>query len=546
MIISLLDIILLYANFEKLLNPLSGDYEFVHTGGEGTALMKPTEVDRNNSLFEEKVNDWWAFLNLMLSDIKDKGKTPVIIAISRKMPRFIEWFKNNRASQEDLEILNDIEITSEIALPFIFTYDDIENKRFILVDDVMIHGTSVIQTAAELSVLLHGTNSPKNKNLGFELSWIASHKDADFQHSMINPSNQEEIDAIVDEISDVVSQDLPIDFEFPIFVSNKSINSTDTKDWIESIFNTPEDSNKPKPAPNSVKLLNPSKGLVCFREDILRDMAEVDFFKCRFFDKGNVLAFEVFSPAVLCSMDLTDRPQLFTNKLYQDLWERTTKKITNQINNIDNPEDLMKMLVLQKDYERSLCVWANYLLAISAYNKVIAEKINKDSDYDFSLSKKELTWILGQRLTDIIWDSLEEIIYKGEASAINQTDADGVPYEYGPEQFKLMIASNKGRLMIESRDPIVMLKGVFEKQHYTNPVFKKDKFKRYNFGETYKSLMNMILPFAKDSEIVIHNWIDNKIDTGGIVPRYVRQKGSNGLSYWRRFFHAGIFNKNNF
>lgn len=504
-------------------------------------------------LFDEKIRAWWEELYLNLSVILDDHHTPVIVALSRKMPRFIEWFKRNYAHLEGVDLLDSIEITSELAIPFIFNYDSFEDRRFILADDVLIHGDSIIQSYIDFTVILDGLDIDV-LNMKPQLSLIAVHEGAEPLFQLSKASNQNEIDTIVDAVSKAVGNDLPIDFEFPIFVSETPIDRQGLEYWINESFMSKNSDGSYYNKKDLVQFIDPTRGLVCFNTNSLQGNVPFDFFKCRFFGKEEVVAFEVFCPMTISSYDLIDRKQLFSNPTYQNLWDICTDKIKSQILDVNTSDEIMRSILLRTDYERSLCVWANYLFAISAYNKAIAPNIHNKLCPKYSLSRKELAWILGNHVCDIVWESLQAIISNGEVTEIVQMPLDNVPDTYCPDEFKSMIESTKSKLVVESTSPTDILKGIFLTQHYSNPVFRNKSFRRVNIGETYESLISLIKPFTtthpeKDDvtpELDIHNWIDDRIDTGIIIPRYAKVDGDNGMSYWRRFFHAGVFNRKNF
>lgn len=514
------------------------------SSADGDCVVMEHTRDKYSTLFDEKVREWWDALYFHILDIREDGRTPIIVALSRKMPRFIDWFKNNYSQLEGVQILDEVEVTSELAIPFIFAYDNVSEKDFILVDDVMIHGDTMVQTALELKLLLSNASNSEKANTGLKISVVATHHDAGIIAHKDGTLRQEEIDVLVDDVSKAIGDDLPIDFEFPIFVSRQRINSEAFNRRLESVFKKECSSLDAECLNDSVRLCDLSKGLICFNKEAVADIADVDFLKCRFFDKKDTIAFEIFSPAVLSGYDLTERSELYSNQIYQRLWNSSTKKVTDTFRNAKSSEEMMAAIILRKSFERSLCVWANYLLAISVYNKILADGIDSEFPRDFALSKKELSWILGRKLTEIIWNDLESIIMHKEISAIAQTEIDGVPTVYCPDEFKSMIESTKGRLVVESSSAEEMLSGVFKIQHYTNPVFTKSVFRRYNIGETYMSLWDMMNRFVKDSDEKIHNWIDGMIDNGRIIPRYAVVQGANGMNYWRRFFHTGICSYN--
>lgn len=515
--------------------------------------MRQMESVTDGVLFDEMIRTWWDELYLDLSVILEAHHTPVITALSRKMPRFFEWFKRNYAHLEGVGLLDSIEIISELAIPFIFNYDSFEDKRFILADDVLIHGDSIIQSYIDFTVILDGLDIDIADKKP-QLSLIAIHEGADPLFHPSKTSSQDEIDATVDAVSKAVGNDLPIDFEFPVFVSKTHLDRQSLEHWIDESFMAQNSDGSYGNKKDLVRLIDASRGLVCFNNNSLQDSVPFDFFKCRFFGKEEVVAFEVFCPVTFSSYDLMERKQLFTNPTYQYLWDISTAKIKSQILDVNNSDEIMRSILLRNDYERSLCVWANYLFAISAFNKVIAPNIHNRLCPQYSLSRKELAWILGNHVCDIVWESLQGIISNGEVTDIVQTPSDNIPDSYCPDEFKSMMESIKSKLVVESTSSTDILKGIFLAQHYSNPVFRNKSFRRVNIGETYESLISLIKPFTtthpeKDDvtpELDIHNWIDDRIDTGIIIPRYAKVDGDNGMSYWRRFFHAGVFNRQNF
>lgn len=522
--------------------------------------MRQMESVTDGVFFDEMIRTWWDELYLDLSVILEAHHTPVIIALSRKMPRFFEWFKKNYAHLEGVGLLDSIEISSELAIPFIFNYDSVVDKRFILADDVLIHGDSIIQSYIDFTVLLDDVDIDISEKQP-KLSLIAVHENAEPIFKSLETSNQDEIDTIVDAVSNAVGDDLPIDFEFPIFVTKTPLDRLGLRHWIEESFMVTNGNGTYGNKKDHVRIIDSSRGLVCFNNNALQDNVPFDFFKCRFFGKEEVVSFEVFCPVLLSGYDLVERKQLFTNPVYQHLWNISTDKIKSHILDGDSSDDIMRSILLRKDYERSLCVWANYLFAISAYNKIIAPNIHNRLCPQYSLSRKELAWILGNHVCDIVWNPLQAIISNREVTEIAQVPSENVPDTYCPDEFKSMIESTKSRLVVESNSSTDILKEIFIAQHYTNPVFRNKSFRRVNIGETYESLISLIKPFTtthqgkddvvpeKDdvvSEKEIHNWIDANIDTCRIIPRYAKVDGDNGMSYWRRFFHAGIFSLQTF
>lgn len=109
------------------------------------------------SQFVHLVNIWWTNLEHMISAIHARGNKPVLIALSRKMPRFMDWFREKFCKETgidlDLSILDKVELTTELAIPFIWANDETDNLEFIILDDIIIHGTSLRYVAGDLHFL---------------------------------------------------------------------------------------------------------------------------------------------------------------------------------------------------------------------------------------------------------------------------------------------------------------------------------------------------------------------------------------------------------
>ncbi|MDE7100286.1 MAG: hypothetical protein K2O05_00345, partial [Anaeroplasmataceae bacterium] len=353
--------------------------------------------------FIQQVKDWWIKLFTHIKETQDQGKKPILIALSRKMPRFIEWFKSAKEFEDgpDRNILNDLEITTELALPFILCGEDKNSDllEFIIVDDIIIHGS----TLRNISNCLYYVT----KRIPY-VSCIALHKKASIPKS-VNVQNlvgmkqlsQQEVDEFVKTVAKIVeTNQLPIDLEFPIFRTESDITSDEVeKKWDE--LSKIEDTD----SCTSYQVGDLGNRICIIPKTGNFNIYVPDFTKFRFYkkeaDAGNPshIQLEVFAPTILNEYMLTSTTQeLFTADMYKKLWEDTTSDIRKKIADL-RKESSPECFDVTVNYTRSLCVWANFILSFCYYkfykSKLESEQGLKDILKGYEISQENLRLILG-------------------------------------------------------------------------------------------------------------------------------------------------------
>lgn len=486
------------------------------------------------------IKGWWLDLCNIIGEIVSSGKEPILVTLSRKMPRFVQWILDTRIggllAPADISAVKNVEITTELALPFIFFETETDNKKFIILDDIIIHGSTLKNVANDLLLL---TGEKPHISCIFRLE-SASCPDSvrKSEFDKITEISQLLADDYIDFISEIVERtQLPIDMEFPIFEIPLNIHTEKDSFYkiaffsernFENVYWIGEEENR-------------------FTVDIPTDRTSGknnEFSKIRFFKSPEKILAEAISPHVLSDVELTSLDsRLFISTDYQNLWDNTTHKIRLLFSEAKTYGRESAWMNLFQNFTRSLCVWANYLYSLSCF---IANRIDTVplSMPDPTLSKKDLSYILGERLTVYIYPRLLGLIKSAETTFTFKDRVSDVPDNFAPSAFKSELEYVRIASAIVSDSAEEVLEDIFKFQHYNNKKFSNPllSIERLYFGETYKSLLYTVTTFfdAVNLLVLINVWIDKSIDSGYVIPKYEKIKSGSGSYYWRRFFHSGI------
>lgn len=495
------------------------------------------------SRFIHLVNIWWRGLEQMMKDIIARGNKPVLIALSRKMPRFMDWFRENFpklvGARLDLSILDKAELTTELAIPFIWINGETDNLEFIILDDIIIHGTSLRSVASDLHFLT-GKKS--------HVSCIMRLKDADGgdfisdkEYGYISQVSVLEAYPLIDIIADIVEKsELPIDMEFPIF-SIECKNDAFAGSVFSMIKSNLEE--------DGVMVYDIGKNGDRFSSNIPYSRIpgrNNDFAKLRFFYKGDRVVFESISPMLFSQSELTSLDSdIFHNSLYANIWNLTTVFIRGFLRNFRPEKNFLGWEKLKVSFHRSLCVWASYLYSLSAYS-MNAESFLPPaiSHKDVRLSYKDLRFVLGQSQVNMIEYLLNLAVRNLSYDTSLKSKVVSLPVSFSPSAFSDDLGTLRVRAALASDNAAQVCRIIFSFQHFANPQFSNEflYLERLFFGETYDSLVDSCEPFVSGPHLStdIHQWIDESIDAGYVIPKYESVKDKDGSIYWRRYFHAGI------
>lgn len=485
-------------------------------------------------IFVEDVRKWWINLNILVGEIKSREKRPILVALSRKMPRLMNWILGTPHLKESItpNLISDEEIITELALPFLHSHTGGDDVEFVILDDIIIHGTSLRTVHQNICRLFDSK---------VHVACIFRHERANI-NDFVNPSDlsrivsipQASVDIYTGLMADIVGQyQLPIDMEFPIFRIGGSLREiedmVDLSGLVHKFYSNDE----------------------CVTYDFSSGPMvsnNVDFSKARFFGKDGFSLLEVFSPLVISETDLLSMEKgLFGDTLYTPLWERLTRNIRLELNPDYKESVVQFMTQLRESYIRSLMVIANYLFSLAAFAMNIDILLPPGLKDGIMLSKEDLSLLIGRNLAREVYQPMLAAV-KAEESAVSPREMYlDVPSSFAPDAFETEMDGERFHAAIVAETPSDAFDRIFRFQHYTNPKFENPfiAYERLFFGETHESLSEFTSLFFDSEEChrELQIWIDANIDAGYIVPNYERVMSENGEIFWRRFFHAGIRKK---
>lgn len=456
------------------------------------------------------------------------------MALSRKMPRLMNCIPKALDSQvPDFNYtIDNEEIITELALPYLSLHTKGEDVEFIILDDIIIHGTSLRTVYQNLCELF---------NSRVHVSCIFRHERADIKDfvnstdlSKIKTIDQETVDIYTEAIAETVKQcQLPIDMEFPIFKINSSIE--DIKHAID------------KYSPITLYY----SGNKCLSYDFSagpRVSNNVDFCKARFFDKKDFTLLEVFSPIIISESDILSLDKsLFGNTLYTPVWETLTRNLRIELNPEYKESPVQLIGQLRESFIRSLVVIANYIFSLSAFALNIDSILPAGIKNGIQLSKEDLSLLIGRRLAEEVYRSLMAAVETEETFITLREKYMDIPSSFAPKAFKSEIDGERFISAFLAGTPSDAFDSLFRFQHYTNPKFENPyiAYERLFFGETHDSLSEITSNFFSIEECTkeLYLWIDENIDAGYIVPKFEVIRSDEGGVFWRRYFHAGIRKK---
>lgn len=470
------------------------------------------------------------------------GMDVAVIALSRKMPRLLECMRMCIASRAVRTLFSHLDsprvylMTEYGILPFAAKRDESQllNVKGIIIDDAIIRGTTVNRVGMEWFAVTG--EFPKIHSI-YRLGWeriIKFLQDYEITAPEISydefNSREEEISSLIERIA------LPLDMEYPLIYLNcpyedikRHILNRIPANWARYTVGDGEDRES-----FSVVLEDEKLGLYT------NDFAKVRLFKSR--TGKSVL--EVIAPQSFEMQDFLSSP-MFQNPIYSLLCAVVVQTLASvsQIPVEDTRlRDVAKSISMQRN-AKTIVVWVNYLLSLACmirnYDKFIPKDVLphiKESDLAMIIGS-ELSHEWTGTLNDIILDKLKS---DRKASLVAVPSIYRLPQNKDAHQLAVTAAMHPDYNVMENLDAIM---GV---SHYSQPLAKlageNTLFSHSQYGETIDSLRRLLMRFhtpGPDLDREIHRWLDARVDSGCIVPRYEFVKGSDGNTYARRFFMTG-------
>lgn len=497
---------------------------------------------------DDAIERWWNTLLNRVIQIRNSGYVPVLVALSRKMPRLIEWviqsYIPKHPELRPADVLNDCEITTELSIPFRYATKDSNIKEcYILLDDIIIHGTTLRNVARNIELLMRCSGN------GQEVCFISSIflyqrpvqmpqcvSLADIE--MLDTHDIDTVKSIIAELALRVREaNLPLDMEYPILRITDENNCI--KDAVCSYFDH-------LILPNTYTYKGTwNTRTIVFKRNEYKYLA--DFAKVRFFSSNQSASFEIFAPYTLPDFLMRgNNIQLFDTIEYSSLWQKVAYPLLNFVESNSNIFNQINGDLLHQDISRSLIVWANYLLSLAYLTANGIKAIPNEFRTRLRVYEKDIILILGAKYANAITSDINKII----SNNVREEPSVGLELggidSFAPKFFELEYSLLKAQLASKSKFVENVMMGIFKFQNFANPIYDSPQFKyeRLFYGETYASLIKSCSPYFRGESIEhdINKWIDDNIDNGSVVPKYEFFLTKEGNRMWRRFFHAGLNN----
>lgn len=511
------------------------------------------DIDKNakyNSLFKKWKDKLYSYLN----ESKSKGKKAILVALSRKMPRLIEWMQINM----DLELTDCIYLT-EHAVPFYFP--KIKNKndyRVFVFDDAIYYGTTLENVASNIKWMI-------DDKIKIDAIVKKENIKRRFMYSD-EPDKEREIDSSFipyytsANSENIISLKKPLDMEYPILTIEREgigalLKNMDIEKHLKECFPeatvykiSHEDSilnSKEKDIHNYTVLLNVSSKEMHYNND---------FCKLRFYVSDNHLYIVSYAPNVIDDSFLILDTPLFSQTQFKEVWNKVVEAAEIYSRDRKEGENVLAYDIQRDEYElrrkRSLNVWANYL---SSFSSLLSQKecINNFLDKlgineNLTIRRDDLQLILGPLLADEICRLLMEIYVTGplELFRCPNSREKEIIARYIPEEYVVDYDKRNVSYWFRCNSLSLALSYMFTNQHFhiglASMIHQPDDFDKLRFGVSYESMYSELSPYFKDENLneKIHSWIDRKIDEGTVVPKYERIQ-IDGNYYWKRLFRAG-------
>ena len=463
----------------------------------------------------------------------------VCIAISRKAPRLLEWCSAHFRGEKSLEVV------SEIAIPFI---DLSLVKSCSLVDEAVYHGTTyskvfnlVVNSYPSLKVFAEPLVVTEEALSLLGTSGLVIEKD-------IPMITEEYANFFIDTVVKRFHEGLkPYDMEYPLLYV-KLDKTIDNKFMMESLERLEDIESKSLNVDFGVchyntQTYNREHDTVSTSYsyvfeyrfgDNLSLSQKPDFAKLRFSIKDNLLCIAVMTPYIITDFDIENEGRIFTGSL-MPVWN---KIFTESLRlNIDDEE-------YQYQRKKSLVVMANYLLSFNNFQRIKDNVLLAFGAKEAWIDYNDLRYLVGQKLSGELSSMLNGI--KEPMHELNVFELSGnITKRYIPYSHSEAYQRKTGLQNILTESLHEKVSNLFSAMHWEVEVSSRlntpyTYYSRLRFGESYESLTE-IFKLAKSSKddvrMELHKNIDSRIDSGSVVPNYVRIERL--PNYWLRLFRSG-------
>ena len=504
----------------------------------------------------QKVSDSTIYSNSLKEMVKHlneeihSSETDIVIALSRKGPRMLEYLKRYNS-------LKEFSFTTEHALPFIF--EQISNNRdkkyrIFIVDDAIYFGSTIQNLYNEIKAYIDAYKLDNVKIYAVVTAIKASDsKTLNIDDALLlNYEGKEPLRAgyghyfVKCLMNDFSKLDNTLEVEFPTIEYDLPSN-VDEQIVDEAIKNQYPDAFRSEQN-------GESRAKWCI---ILENGKTSAFNKVRIFISANKLRFVFMNPHYFNNNEETLAGLMVRQgSPFREMWNEIQlhfKNVELDIRKEFNNE-------IRRNRLRTQVILANYILSFNNF-LVERDKINAIvgslgiDENSYSIKENNLTYLIGNvslvantigRLK-VAADSnlsLDPLLSVKEMTVSNDyvLESNSLPKD------ELEVLLNHNLVMIsKSQDTEESLSAMFNNltiliEKWTRGTIYDDNY-RLRFGYTMKNLTAFVHRYGafkieepEKFQTELHSWIDNRIDNGCIVPQYIVDSAS---STWMRVFRPG-------
>lgn len=504
----------------------------------------------------QKVSDSTIYSNSLKEMVKHlneeihSSETDIVIALSRKGPRMLEYLKRYNS-------LKEFAFTTEHALPFIF--EQLNNNRdkkyrIFIVDDAIYFGSTIQNLYNEIKAyidaykldnvkiyaVITAIKATDSKTLSIDNALLLNYKGneplrAGYGHYFVKCLMND-----FSKLDNTLEVEFPtIEYDLPSNVDEQIVDEAIKKQYPDA-FRSEQNGE--------------SRAKWCI---ILENGKTSAFNKVRIFISANKLRFVFMNPHYFNNNEETLAGLMVRQgSPFREMWNEIQlhfKNVELDIRKEFNNE-------IRRNRLRTQVILANYILSFNNF-LVERDKINAIvgslgiDENSYSIKENNLTYLIGNvslvantigRLK-VAADSnlsLDPLLSVKEMTVSNDyvLESNSLPKD------ELEVLLNHNLVMIsKSQDTEESLSAMFNNltiliEKWTRGTIYDDNY-RLRFGYTMKNLTAFVHRYGafkieepEKFQTELHSWIDNRIDNGCIVPQYIVDSAS---STWMRVFRPG-------
>lgn len=472
------------------------------------------------------------------------SKTDIVIALSRKGPRLLEFLTKKYR-------LKPMTIVTEHALPFIFeriSKDEENYYRLFIVDDAIYFGSSILGLKEEIDAYISSYQLSGRVEIVGIFSCIKDKDALDFPGIHVYSNTDIHLGFghffVKNVMKDLQSLGKSLEVEFPAvsYTLEKTADFDTLKYQLSSIFGE-----------DKVYSIDSCEGIRSISV-VLSDVRESTFRKFRIFLNGQTITVVTIAPELVTTdFSMLRYVRFGNNEHVNQVWKKLQSELLDVSVFLEekavNTRNLIRTAVVLLNYFSSLDTFCYYKDKLLETFQLCAGDLLQTK-----IDAGNLRYLLGDEseATQIIsvWGEAisSQAYHTNPITDVARDNNSSVVFE-----LSVLADLEAGRLERTNLAQLLNCKTMEEalSSMFFNQTLMIERWsrglnlnrqERLRFGYTFLYIWQYIWDNANGlstnllSQSVMHHWVDVQIDNGSIVPQYIIDK-SNQL--WTRVFRPG-------